>query len=97
MNNFQQLLNDDEEDYQRQGVNEEIRNNLEGTFGFFRFFGQIVEVYLPQMVDVLVMASGAEEKPSLSPPHFKPPSSGGTPDFPGQRGPGSPDEIIPRT
>lgn len=96
MNNFQQLLNDDEENYHQDQVHEEIRNNLEGTFGFFRFFGQIVEVYLPQMVDVLVMASGAEEPPSL-PPHFEPPSSGGTPDFPGRRGPDSPDEIIPRT
>ncbi|MBX2873085.1 MAG: hypothetical protein KTR30_13320 [Saprospiraceae bacterium] len=96
MNNFQQLLNEEEENYQNQDYHDEIRNNLEGTFGFFRFFGQIVEVYLPQMVDVLVMASGAEEPPPL-PPHFEPPSSGGKPEFPGRRGPDSPDEIIPRT
>lgn len=96
MNNFQQLLNEEEENYQNQDYHDEIRNNLENTFGFFRFFGQIVEVYLPQMVDVLVMASGAEEPPPL-PPHFEPPSSGGTPDFPGRKGPDSPDEIIPRT
>lgn len=94
MNNFQQLLNDDEDNYKDH--QEEIRNNLEGTFGFFRFFGQVLEVYLPQMVDVLVMASGAESPPSL-PPHFEPPSSGGSPEYPGRRGPASPDEIIPRT
>ncbi|MEZ5041477.1 MAG: hypothetical protein R2828_16410 [Saprospiraceae bacterium] len=94
MNNFQQLLSDDEEIYKDQ--HEEIRVNLQSTFGFFRFFGQILEVYLPQMVDVIVMASGGEEPPPL-PPHYEPPSSGGDPDYPGRKGPDSIDDIIPRT
>ncbi len=56
MNNFQRLFEEDEELYKNH--HETIRQNLMGTLGVFRFVGQIVEVYLPRVADMIISFSG---------------------------------------
>ncbi len=96
MNNFQQLEDEQARQYdttRRQSVH----NNLMGTIGVFKFIGQIVDVYLPAMIDVLVSAAGGNgsgrRSGGGSSGLARPPSEGGVP--PGTIGPHPPDGDIP--
>ncbi|MCB0608740.1 MAG: hypothetical protein H6562_02515 [Lewinellaceae bacterium] len=86
MNNFQRLFEEDGDRYKNH--HETIRQNLLGTLGVFRFVGQIVEVYIPRVADMIVSFSGgnAPEDTPLPPPHHEPPSSG-APMGPNDHGP----------
>lgn len=68
MNNFQRLFEEDGDRYKNH--HETIRQNLLGTLGVFRFVGQIVEVYIPRVADMIVSFSGgnAPEDTPLPPP-----------------------------
>lgn len=57
MNNFQKLMEEEEQNLGIQGQNN-IHSNVWGTLGIFRFIGEIVDVYLPKVFDLLVVAAG---------------------------------------
>ncbi len=93
MNNFQKLLDEQARAYdapKRQAV----ENNLRHTMGVVHLIGQIVEVYLPTMVGVLITAAGGSEEGSerMAPRH-QPPSLGE--DNPGKIGPQPPGGDVP--
>lgn len=71
MNNFQRIFEEDEELYKNH--HETIRQNLMGTLGVFRFVGQIVEVYLPRVADMIVSFSGGNA--TSEDPHPQSPDS----------------------
>jgi hypothetical protein len=53
---------------------ERIYRELQGTFSSYRLLGQLVEVFLPRMVDTMICLTGghpgedAEEPPDAPPP-----------------------------
>ena len=51
-NNFKNL---DEDDY---GPPENIFYNVQETLGIFRYLGQIADIFLPKIVDIVVEMSG---------------------------------------
>lgn len=97
MNNFERL----QEEHARQfeGLKKrKVQQSLLQTFGIFKFVGQLIDVYLPAMVDVLVSSMGGKmdgadnDKKPVS--RNLPPSLGD--DHPGKTGPelpGSLDEL----
>ncbi len=54
--------------YDDRQVHDRLKNQLEGTMGTFRFIGQIVNMYLPKMVDTVVILSGGDTLPPDNPP-----------------------------
>ncbi len=77
MNSFKDLEDEGIRAYQSV-ARERVRRRLEGTMGTFRFIGQIVDIYLPRMVDtVIAMAGPTEELPAAETPpppsRFQPP------------------------
>lgn len=88
MNNFQKLL--EEQSSQYEGVKrQKVQNNLLQTFGIFKFVGQLIDVYLPAMVNVIVSAMGGrlDENEKIGPPDFK--------NLPPDLGEGHPGKISP--
>lgn len=60
-NNFQQL--EDEENKTYPGVPGGIKSNIQSEVGVLKMVGQIVEVYLPKVVEFFIMiAGGSSEK-----------------------------------
>jgi hypothetical protein len=59
MNNFHDLFDDDKHNY-RPEQRRTVRNGLWQTLGTFKFVGQIVDVYLPAMMNILVAVVGGE-------------------------------------
>jgi len=57
MNNFKRMQ---EEDEMRYGELEEkrVKSGIMGTLGFLRFVGQLVDIYLPRVVDMFVATAG---------------------------------------
>ncbi len=62
MNNFQRLMN--EEERRTPPPPPEIKSNLGGTIKIYRFIGQIVELYLPRVVDLFVLLGSGDKSPS---------------------------------
>lgn len=77
MNNFDDIFDDPKYDY-NPDINREVKKNIWQTLGTYRFVGQIVDVYLPAMVNVLVSFVGGKE----APPSDEPPSAGRRVDLP---------------
>ena len=88
MNNFQRLEEEQARQYDAVKL-QQVQNNLEHTFGLFKFIGQIVDVYLPAMIGVLISAAGGNSPDSRKTGINRPPSEGG--DHPGRVGPHPPD------
>lgn len=77
VNNFKKLMEEDEEAHYP-NLSSQIQTNVENTLGIFRFFGQIVEVFLPKVVDTFIAMSGGdptekEEQSDRNPPTSPPP------------------------
>ena len=97
MNNFQRL----QEEHARQfeGLKKRrVQQSILQTFGIFKFVGQLIDVYLPAMMGVIVSSMGGkiDDDDNKGKPVSKnlPPSLGD--DHPGKTGPeppGSPDEL----
>ncbi|MCB0613689.1 MAG: hypothetical protein KDC75_10290 [Phaeodactylibacter sp.] len=92
MNNFQELEKEQERQYDA-SKRMHVQKNLSNTFGLFKFIGQIVDVYLPAMIGVLISAAGGSDGESNNPGLNRPPSEGGV--HPGKVGPHPPDGDIP--
>lgn len=60
MNNFQQLQEQEENRFLTQDKNQ-IRENLSATFSSFRFVGDVVDVYLPKVLEMFVVILGGDE------------------------------------
>lgn len=84
MNNFQRLAN--EEERRTPPPPPEIKSNLGGTIKIYRFIGQIVELYLPRVVDLFVLLGSGDNKPSKTrnDPGYRNPTSQGPGDGPRQ-------------
>lgn len=92
MNNFQRLEEEQIRQYDA-AKRHHVQNNLEHTFGLFKFIGQIVDVYLPAMIGVLISAVGGNDSGSSGNQNQGPnrtPSDGGG--HPGGIGPHPPDD-----
>lgn len=59
VNNFKQMGEEDEGDYYP-NLSSQVQANVESTLGIFRFFGQVVEVFLPKVVDTIIVMSGGD-------------------------------------
>lgn len=62
-----------------------IKSNLGGTMKIYRFIGQVVELYLPRVMDLFVLLSGGEQDESSK--RRDPGSGKGVPGAPGKTGP----------
>lgn len=66
MNNFQKIQRETEEEFyslEGRGVEE----NLLGTFSTYRFIGNVIDVYVPRVVDLFIAITGGEIKESPKP------------------------------
>lgn len=69
VNNFKKLMEEDEETHYP-NLSSQVQTNVENTLGIFRYFGQIVEVFLPKVVDTFIAMSGGDSDAELdSSPH----------------------------
>lgn len=59
MNNFQRLQQETEEDFYSQNKNG-LEENLLGTFSTYRFIGNVIDVYVPRVVDLFIAIAGGE-------------------------------------
>ncbi len=83
INNFKKIQEEDEQRYA--GSFLDIgRAGIWGTLGVYKFVGQLVEVYVPRAVDVLICAAGARSSHKN-----RPPDAPGEDGIPG--GPAAPD------
>jgi hypothetical protein len=58
INNFKKIQEEDEQKFL--GAKQDSgRTSIWGTLGIYKFVGQLVEVYLPKAVDVIISAAGA--------------------------------------
>jgi hypothetical protein len=93
MNNFNNLFEAEEQKYDS-GQNGLVKNRIWQTLGTYKFLGQIVDVYLPAMVSVIVSVAGGKEQDEDNngavPPgrNNTPPPPGIIDNTPPQRGPG---------
>lgn len=60
MNNFQKLQEENEEQYYTEHGSD-LRDNLLGTFSTYRFIGDIIDVYVPRVVDLFIAIAGGGE------------------------------------
>lgn len=63
---------------------ERIVSSVWGNLGFLRMLGDVADLYMSQMVGVMVMAAGGEGPAGSSNPNHIPPN---TPDRPENNGP----------
>ena len=88
MNNFQRL-----EEEELEGLPDlplGIAQNVNSTLGGFRFFGNVVDLYLAKIADVFVMMTGGEVDPPKN--NFRQEGDFGSPTSPDQGIPGGPSE-----
>ena len=76
MNNFKKLLEEEESILNDRPQLRKVQTNLWQTLGVFKFVGQIVEVYVPKMVDLLILAAGGKVDPPDKNNYDIPPSQG---------------------
>ena len=89
-NNFQRLEEEQVRKYNT-SARQDVQNNLVQTFGIFKFIGQLVDVYLPTVIEFFISSAGGN---STSASRHRPPSEGGV--HPGKIGPQPPDDVPPR-
>jgi hypothetical protein len=84
-NNFQRMLEEDIELLKPEHY-ERIVSSVWGNLGFLRMLGDVADLYVGQMVGVMVLAAGGDGPESPSNPNHIPPHS---PDRPEATGPSS--------
>ena len=60
-NSFKAILEEDRVLYTR-FHDEKVKNGIWNTLGYFKLFGDIVDVYLLKTVDVFVLAAGGDRR-----------------------------------
>ncbi|MDX1940484.1 MAG: hypothetical protein SFU99_08025 [Saprospiraceae bacterium] len=65
INNFKRLQEEEEIVYREQH-DEKVRAGLLSSLGMFRFVGQVVDMYLPKLFDLLIMAAGGKTDSSAT-------------------------------
>jgi hypothetical protein len=68
LNNFQQLLAEDERRFEDSGVAEELQRKIESRFAFLRLAGDLTELFTNRMFDVAIMMSSDSTEPGR---HFR--------------------------
>lgn len=58
MNNFQKLQEQQEEHYYTSEGANNLKKDVMGTLTTFRFIGDVIDVYLPRVVDMFIAISG---------------------------------------
>jgi len=92
-NNFKRLYEDEENAYEVKH-HQKIRANVLGTLGLFRLVGDLVDVFLPRVMDIFVMASGGrDDGPGPVRSRKAPPTDPRRPN-PGENTPKGPNEVI---
>lgn len=82
VNNFQDLY---ERENNFENNKQKIKGDIWKTLGVFKFVGQIVDAYVPKLVDLFIIASGGRASEE---DRYKPDSDPGTdPNTKGQRDP----------
>ena len=61
MNNFRRII--EEEEVKNAEEAKDLRKNLNNSISVFRFFGDIVELYIPRIFSMLVNMLGGNETP----------------------------------
>ncbi len=90
INNFKKLQEEEEKIYIERHE-ERVRTGLLSSLGVFRFVGQVVDMYLPKVFDLLVLAMGGRSQEPPPRTRTTPPSQ--APDrTEGNRGPGGPSQ-----
>jgi hypothetical protein len=82
-NNFKRMLDEDIERIAPEKY-ERIVSNVWGNLGFLRMLGDVADLYMSQMVGVMVMAAGGAGPETEENPNHIPPN---TPDRPESKGP----------
>ncbi|MEL7122903.1 MAG: hypothetical protein AAFO07_25875 [Bacteroidota bacterium] len=54
-NSFKELMREDAQEFGAK-YSEDVKTNVKGTLGVFRFIGEIVEIYLSRIVDIVILA-----------------------------------------
>jgi hypothetical protein len=60
VNNFKKIQEEDEAKYQQHPHLKKVQSGLWQTLGIFKFIGYLVEVYIPRVVDLFVVAVGGQ-------------------------------------
>lgn len=90
INNFKTLL---EQDSERMKNPDRILNNIAGTLGFFRMLGNIADIFISRVFNVIIIAAGGNrDLESAAPP---PRNVVNPPDAPASDGPGGPGATDP--
>lgn len=84
INNFKKIEEEDEQRY-AETLQGQGQAGIWGTLGVYKFVGQLVEIYVPRAVDVLISATGGRPAPKNRPPGDGPGEDGipGSPSTPG--------------
>lgn len=91
-NSFRKLQEEEEREFEESGIiGDKIQSEVWGSLGLLRFIGQIVEMYLPKVVDVFIAASGGEANKNPE-KYSDAPSLGGV-NRPKEIKPGNPEDI----
>lgn len=69
LNNFQQLLEEEERRFENSKVAEELQQKIESRFAFLRLAGELTELFTNRMFDVAVMMSSDNTVPGEN--HFR--------------------------
>lgn len=86
INNFKRLQEEDEETYRRKHE-EKVLTNIMSSLSAFRLVGQMVEMYLPKIFEMFVVAMGGRMQDNVPHSRSTPPSQ--APDHQnGKRSPG---------
>ncbi len=75
MNNFKRMQEEDEARYE-ESHERRVKSGVVGTLGFLRFVGQLVDIYLPRVVDVFIVTAGGNVVHSPKKHHSDPATSG---------------------
>lgn len=82
INNFKTILEEDEQQYAEER-SEKDRAGIWGMLGAYKFVGQLVEMYVPRAIEVLISAVGGTP---ARPPHEPPDTDRSEPGGPSSPG-----------
>jgi hypothetical protein len=95
MNNFQKLQEQQEEVYYSSEGGNKLKNEVKGTLTTFRFIGDVVDVYLPRVIDMFIAISGGNvDYSGRKGKERKSDPASGNLSHPKGKGPGEPNDTV---